>query len=139
MPHLPPDTDNETREGAEKPSRVTGVRHWSNPDYTRVAIDLERDIKFEAQRIDHPERIVFDLPGANLASSLVGRSFDVDDGLLKKIRVAQFEPGRARIVLEVADHSDYDTFLLKNPPRLIVDIHNREIHNKDIQSQESRK
>ncbi len=129
-------TDNETREGAEKPSRVTSVRHWSNPDYTRVAIDLERDIKFEAQRIDHPERIVFDLPGANLASSLVGRSFDVDDGLLKKIRVAQFEPGRARIVLEVADHSDYDTFLLKNPPRLIVDIHNREIHNKDIQSSE---
>ena len=136
------DTDNESRGGAEKSSRVTSVRHWSNPDYTRVAIDLERDTKFEAQRIDHPERIVFDLPGANLAASLVGKSFDVDDGLLKKIRVAQFEPGRARIVLEVANHSDYDTFLLKSPPRLIVDIHNRDIHNretrnKDIQSQES--
>jgi N-acetylmuramoyl-L-alanine amidase len=130
------DSDKESRGGAEKPSRVTSVRHWSNPDYTRVAIDLERDTKFEARRIDHPERIVFDLPGANLASSLVGRSFDVDDGLLKKIRVAQFEPRKARIVLEVADHSDYDTFLLKSPPRLIVDIHNRQIHNKDIQSSE---
>ena len=130
------DSDKESRGGAEKPSRVTSVRHWSNPDYTRVAIDLERDTRFEAQRIDHPERIVFDLPGANLASSLVGKSFDVDDGLLKKIRVAQFEPGKARIVLEVADHSDYDTFLLKNPPRLIVDIHNREIRKKDIQNSE---
>ena len=131
------DSDKESRGGAEKPSRVTGVRHWSNPDYTRVAIDLERDTKFEAQRIDHPGRIVLDLPGANLASSLVGKSFEVDDGLLNKIRVAQFVPGKARIVLEVADHSDYDTFLLKNPPRLIVDIHNRDSHNKDIQSQGS--
>jgi N-acetylmuramoyl-L-alanine amidase len=121
----------ESRSGAEKGSRITSVRHWSNPDHTRVAIDLERDTKFEAQRIDHPERIVFDLPGANLASSLVGKSFEVDDGLLKKIRVAQFEPGKARIVLEVADHSDYDTLLLKNPPRLIVDIHN-DIHNRDL-------
>ena len=90
--------------------RVTGIRHWSTPDYTRVAIDLESDIKFGSQRIANPDRIFFDLRGTKLASTLVGKSFDVDDGFLKKIRVAQFQPGRTRVVLEVDDLSDYEAF-----------------------------
>jgi len=107
-------------------SRVTGIRHWSTPDYTRVAIDLESDIKFGSQRIANPDRIFFDLRGTKLASTLVGKSFDVDDGFLKKIRVAQFQPGRTRVVLEVDDLSDYEAFLLPNPYRLIIDIHGKD-------------
>jgi N-acetylmuramoyl-L-alanine amidase len=106
-------------------ARVTGIRHWSAPDYSRVAIDLESDIKFGSQRISRPDRIFFDLRGTRLASTLVGKSFDVDDGFLKKIRVAQFQPGRTRVVLEVANLSDYDAFLLPNPYRLIIDIHGK--------------
>lgn len=120
-------------------SRVMNVRHWSNPDYTRVAIDLDQDVKFESQRIDHPERIFFDLLDTNLASALVGKTFGVEDGLLKKIRAAQFQPGKARIVLEVADRSEVDTFLLTDPPRLIIDIHGIDIHGRDIRSKNTRK
>ncbi len=105
--------------------RVTGIRHWSTPDYTRVAIDLEGDVKYGSQRISHPDRIFFDLRDTKLASTLVGKSFDVDDGFLKKIRVAQFQPGRTRVVLEVDDLSDYEAFLLPNPYRLIIDIHGK--------------
>jgi N-acetylmuramoyl-L-alanine amidase len=107
-------------------ARVTSIRHWSTPDYTRVAIDLEQDVKFDSQRIDHPDRIFFDLYDTKLASTLVGKSFDVDDGFLKKIRVAQFKPGKTRVVLEVDDLSDYDAFLLPNPSRLIIDIHGKQ-------------
>jgi N-acetylmuramoyl-L-alanine amidase len=49
----------------------------------------------------------------------------VDDVFLKKIRVAQFQPGRTRVVLEVEDLSRYDAFLLPNPYRLIIDIHGK--------------
>jgi N-acetylmuramoyl-L-alanine amidase len=105
--------------------RVTGIRHWSTPDYTRVAIDVEGDTKFASQRIHNPDRIFFDLRDTKLASTLVGKSFDVDDGFLKKIRVAQFERGRTRVVLEVANLSDYNAFLLPNPYRLIIDIHGK--------------
>ena len=117
-------------------AHVTSIRHWSNPEYTRVAIGLEKDIKFESQRIDHPERIFFDLLNTNLAATLVDKTLDVDDGLLKKIRVAQFQPGKSRIVLEVADRSDYTTFLLTDPPRLIIDLHSKDIHSKDISSKD---
>ena len=106
--------------------RVTSIRHWSTPDYTRVAIDLEQDVKFASQRIDHPDRIFFDLYDTKLASTLVGKTFDVDDGFLKKIRVAQFKPGKTRVVLEVDDLSDYDAFLLPNPSRLIIDIRGKQ-------------
>ena len=106
--------------------RVTAIRHWSTPDYTRVAIDLESEIKFGSQRISNPDRIFFDLRDTKLASTLVGKSFEVDDGFLKKIRVAQFQPGRTRVVLEVDDLSDYEAFLLPNPYRLIIDIHGKD-------------
>src|SRR5579859_5738103 len=115
-------------------SRVTGIRHWSTPDYTRIAIDVESDIKFGSQRIAHPDRIFFDLRDTKLASTLVGKSFDVDDGFLKKIRVAQFAPGRTRVVLEVDDLSDYDAFLLPNPYRLIIDIHGKDARGKDARN-----
>jgi N-acetylmuramoyl-L-alanine amidase len=117
------DLTSNKREGL---ARVTSIRHWSTPDYTRVAIDLEQDVKFASQRIDHPDRIFFDLYDTKLASTLVGKSFDVDDGFLKKIRVAQFKPGKTRVVLEVDDLSDYDAFLLPNPSRLIIDIHGKQ-------------
>ncbi|MGA9508946.1 MAG: AMIN domain-containing protein, partial [Candidatus Sulfotelmatobacter sp.] len=110
--------------------RVTGIRHWSTPDYTRVAIDVEGDVKFSSQRIATPARIFFDLNGTKLASTMVGKSFDVDDGFLKKVRVAQFAPGRTRVVLEVDNLSDYDAFLLPNPYRLIIDIHGKNWHGR---------
>jgi N-acetylmuramoyl-L-alanine amidase len=76
------------------------------------------------------------LRNTNLAPNLLGKAFNVDDGLLKRIRTAQFQPGKSRIVLEVADRSDYDTFLLTDPPRLIVDIHSKDIQSKDIQKRD---
>ncbi len=110
--------------------RVTSIRHWSTPDYTRVAIDLDDDVQFTSQRISHPARIYFDLRDTRLASTLVGKSFDVDDGFLKKVRVAQFAPRQTRIVLEVDNLSDYDAFLLPNPSRLIIDIHGKNERGK---------
>ena len=128
-------SDASPQETADRHSRrlprVTGIRHWSTPDYTRVAIDVESDVKFASQRISGPDRIFFDLRDTKLASTLVGKSFDVDDGFLKKIRVAQFQPGRTRVVLEVDDLSDYDAFLLPDPYRLIIDIHGKDIHGKN--------
>jgi N-acetylmuramoyl-L-alanine amidase len=117
---------NASSSSRSKLPRVTGVRHWSAPDYTRVAIDVEQDVKFDSQRISHPDRIFFDLRGTKLASTLVGKTFDVDDGFLKKIRVAEFQPGRTRVVLEVDDLASYDAFLLPNPYRLIIDVHGRQ-------------
>jgi N-acetylmuramoyl-L-alanine amidase len=105
-------------------AQVTGIRHWSTPTYTRVAIDLGDDVTYEAARVPGPDRIYFDLHGTRLASELVGKSFAVtDDGFLKKIRAAQFSNDMTRVVLDVNDVTEYSAFLLPNPYRLIIDIH----------------
>jgi len=105
-------------------AQVTGIRHWSTPDYTRVAIDLGDDVTYEAARVPNPDRIYFDLHGTRLAQELVGKSFAVtDDGFLKKIRAAQFSNDMTRVVLDVNDVTEYSAFLLPNPYRLIIDIH----------------
>jgi len=102
--------------------RVTGIRHWSTPESIRVAIDLEQGVKFESQRIDHPDRVFFDLFNTKLDPSLAGRSFDIDDNLLKKIRISQFNRTQTRVVLEVNGTPSFETSLLSNPPRLEIVI-----------------
>jgi N-acetylmuramoyl-L-alanine amidase len=105
-------------------AQVTGIRHWSTPTYTRVAIDLGDDVTYEAARVPNPDRIYFDLHGTRLAQELVGKSFAVtDDGFLKKIRAAQFSNDMTRVVLDVNDVTEYSAFLLPDPYRLIIDIH----------------
>jgi N-acetylmuramoyl-L-alanine amidase len=105
---------------------VTGIRHWSTPVYTRVAIDLQKEVRYEAVRVPHPDRVYFDLYGARLAPGLLGRRDDVaDDGFLKSIRVMQASQDVTRIVLSVSSLSDYSAFFLPNPPRLIIDVHGR--------------
>ena len=107
--------------------KVTGIRYWSTADYTRVAIDLDGEVKYESGRVPDPDRIFFDLPDTRLVSTLVGKSFDVQDGFLKKIRIAQYQKGSTRVVLEVDDVTEYSAFLLPNPYRLIIDIHGTEV------------
>ena len=105
-------------------AQVKGIRHWSTPNYTRVAIDLGDDVTYEAARVPNPDRIYFDLHGTRLAQELVGKSFTVTDvGFLKKIRAAQFSNDMTRVVLDVNEVTEYSAFLLPNPYRLIIDIH----------------
>jgi N-acetylmuramoyl-L-alanine amidase len=129
-------SSKETSAAAEaasrKPTRVLGIRHWSTPDYTRVAIDLEQGVRFESQRIDHPDRVFFDLLNTRLDSKLAGKTFDVSDGLLKDVRASQFKAGRTRVVLDLDELSEFDASLLANPPRLIIDIHKTDIGKTDI-------
>jgi N-acetylmuramoyl-L-alanine amidase len=101
---------------------VTGVRHWSTPEYTRVAIDLDSEVPYEAGRVPNPDRVYFDLHGTHLAAGLMGKEWETESGLLKKIRVAQFQPGNTRVVLEVGEQVDYAVFFLPNPSRMIVDL-----------------
>ena len=114
-----PQTDRESG----KIAGVTDVQYWSGPDYTRVTVSLARDVQFKAQRLEHPDRIFFDLKDARLATTLLGQSYDVNDGLINKIRVAQYEPGRARVVVETAGHAAYTASVVSNPPRLVIDVH----------------
>jgi N-acetylmuramoyl-L-alanine amidase len=105
---------------------VTDIRHWSTPNYTRVAIDLGGEVRFQAGRVPNPDRIYFDLYNTRLAPQLMGHLISVDgDAFLKDIRAAQYTQEITRVVLDVGSLSEYSAFLLPNPYRLIIDVHGR--------------
>src|SRR6202140_3140087 len=126
----PPTTD--TNQGSSKDdsgadgsgSQVSRIRTWNADTYSRIVIDVGSKVKYQAARISGPDRIYFDIAGAKVSSALLGKPIDVDSGgFLKTVRVAQYQTGVARVVLEVNRVSDYSVFLLPGPYRLVVDVY----------------
>lgn len=115
----------EPRVSDQRISSVTKVETWNSPDSTRIVVSLNDTIKYEAARIQSPDRIYFNLYKAKVSGKLARKALDVDDGTLKTIRVAQNKPDVVRIVLDVDGDRDYSAFLLANPYRLVIDIHGR--------------
>jgi N-acetylmuramoyl-L-alanine amidase len=114
-----------------EPASVTGIRTWNADDYSRVVVDLNGAVKYQAARIKNPDRIYFDLYKAHLGSSFQAKEFPVQNGFLKNIRVAQNKSGVVRLVLDVQSVEGYSAFLLPNPYRLVIDVHGAEVAAND--------
>ncbi len=119
---LPPFQPAEDRRSSGLPE-VTAVRRWVGPNYSRVVIAVDGEVKFETSRLSNPDRIVLDIENARLSPALVTKSFPVEDGFLHQVRVGQFTATVARVVLDVGRIEDYSVLPLPNPFRLVVDIH----------------
>jgi hypothetical protein len=108
------------------PVKLSAVRFWSLSDATRVAIELSGDFEYEADRLQNPDRVFFDIHGAVpvLEGKAVRKLFtlDVDDGLVKKIRIAQTRKNVTRVVFDLHKAADYSASLLRNPNRLMVEL-----------------
>ena len=102
--------------------QVRNIRYWNAKNFTRVVLDLEGEVDYQKGRVANPDRIFFDLFNTEVSTVLSGKSFDVEDGLLDRIRVAENRSGVTRVVLEVTGAEDYSVFSLPNPFRLVVDI-----------------
>jgi N-acetylmuramoyl-L-alanine amidase len=109
--------------GSEQVLAVTAVRHWSVPDVTRVAVEISGRFQFHSDRLHNPERIYFDI--LNSRPRVPPKSWyleNLDDRLLKRIRVAETAPGISRVVLDLADGVEVTTSQLANPTRLMVEL-----------------
>jgi len=82
---------------------VSAVRTWSFTDVTRVAIEVSGDFQFRTDRLHDPERVYFDILNSRpLVDSKRFYSKELDDKLVKRIRVAETNPGITRVVLHLA-------------------------------------
>lgn len=105
---------------------VTDIRYWSNPDYTRIVVTLDREVGFAHHKLrrDHvgalPERIYIDFNGARIAPGV--KDIPIGDGLLKVARVGQYRPDVVRVVLDIENIRDYKIFPLSDPFRVIIDV-----------------
>ena len=102
--------------------KVTGIRHWSSADSSTVVLDLEDQVQYEAHRLSGPDRVYFDLRDTQLALALTGKSIDIGDTFVSRVRMAQPVAGMTRVVLETKANSTFSVSLEPNPYRLVVEV-----------------
>jgi N-acetylmuramoyl-L-alanine amidase len=102
--------------------KITGVRHWSSSMGSTVVIDMEDQVPYEVHRLMSPERIYFDLHDTVLARDLDGKTMDVGDTSLTRVRIAQPVAGVTRVVLDTRDGSNFSVSMESNPYRLVVEL-----------------
>ena len=106
---------------------VTGLRYWSNPNYTRVVIDAESETAYEDHllkpdpKLQTPRRLYVDLADARLGKDME-KVVPINDDLLKDARAGQFRPDTVRVVIDIKTFSTYKIFPLKNPFRIVIDV-----------------
>ncbi len=111
--------------------RVSGIRTWTNDDYTRVAIDLTGDAPYTANILpadpaaNLPPRIFVDIEGASVREEILRRPVEVRNGLLKVVRAGRYRKGVVRVVIDLERESGYSAYDLPSPSRIIVDIHGK--------------
>jgi len=110
---------------------VAEVRSWSYADYTRVVLELDRDVEIPEDGLHRlaanpsagrPDRLYLDVPGI-----WVGKRFDsgipVGDGLLEAVRLGQNTLRKTRLVIDLERYDHHRLFTLSNPPRIVVDVY----------------
>ncbi len=121
---------------------VSGVRHWVTPDYTRVVIDVEKDIEYGVGRVDNPPRVYVDLRGSRPVPEISNQTFPVENELLKGVKTGRHTLDVTRVVLYVGELTEYSVFELPNPYRVVVDIRDRagsgEVASKKVSPEPSK-
>lgn len=112
-------------EKGEAPRRavVHGIRFFSLGDATRVTIDLDRKTGFSRARLRNPERIYFDLAGADLSEGLADRAIPVGSGPLERIRAGRHSSSAVRVVLDLSSPVEYAVRELDSPFRIEIDLY----------------
>lgn len=108
---------------------VSKVEYWSNPDWSRMVINLKGPVRFKYQALKADEahgkveRVFIDIYQAYLPKRF-HKKIASHDGLITQARIAQFDKETVRIVLDLASLDKIKVFHLglPNQYKLIVDI-----------------
>jgi len=105
-------------------ARPQGIRFWSFGDVTRVAIETSGDYKLYTEQIEKPNRVFFDLTGAQApaAAQRGMQVFPVGDHRIRQIRVSRLSNVKTRIVLDLDSPVEVTSSQLVNPDRLILEV-----------------
>ncbi len=122
------ETADSSSENTGDDTLVTGLRFWSNPEYTRVVIDAksERVYKHRFLKRDpsinvHFKRLYVDIENARLGENVPSHT-PIEDDLLKQARAGQHTRHSVRVVVDIKSFENYKIFSLKDPFRIVMDI-----------------
>ena len=129
----------EAQEGKVQ-AQVEQIRYWTDPGYTRVVINLDRQVEYEVHRLgedvqaNRPPRIYIDLIQTYCSPDLT-REMDLPEGPVQKIRSARHDLNTSRLVLEVRQVEEYKVFLLTEPDRIVMDLWGKKQPKEAVQEE----
>lgn len=106
---------------------ISGLRYWSNPNYTRIVIDADASTAYTHRllkkdpAIKKPQRLYVDLESSRLATNLP-KIIPINDNLLSDARAGQYTTDAVRVVVDIKSFDTYKIFSLRNPFRIVVDV-----------------
>jgi N-acetylmuramoyl-L-alanine amidase len=106
---------------------VKDLRFWSNPSYTRIVIDADRETRFSHRllkkdpSIRKPQRLYIDMKNSRLDDH-IQKNIPINDQLLSDARAGQYTADTVRIVVDIKSFKHYKIFSLKNPFRIVLDV-----------------
>jgi len=110
-------------------NQILAVRVWPAPEYTRVTLENDTDLKTEHFLIPDPPRLVVDIDGLGLSptlKSLVAK-IEPNDPYIKQVRVGQNRPNVVRLVFDLKAEVKPQVFTLAPVAgyqhRLIFDLY----------------
>ncbi len=111
---------------AARPVGLRAVRFYSTPHSTTITVELDAAVTPRKGSVGNPPRVFFDLPETRV--QIPGRGthvIPVGDGVVSQIRVAQYSPSVARLVLELEDDASVEVSVLTDPVRLSFEVRPR--------------
>ena len=110
-------------------AQVVAVRVWPSSTYTRITLESNVKLNYKSAQLYNPDRMVIDIDNLNLNPILKAVSTKVlsRDPFIKSILALQLDPKTVRIMIELKQGIDPNTFTL--PPiaefkhRLVVDLY----------------
>ena len=108
---------------------ILAVRIWPAPDYSRVTIESDGELKAKPLYISNPPRLAVDIDGIELNPALkeLVAKVQADDPNIAGIRVGQYAAGTVRLVIDLKQAIAPQVFAL--PPvaaykdRLVFDLY----------------
>ena len=108
-------TSRSSETADSKLNTVSGLRYWSNPNYTRIVIDAEKETTYEHRllkkdpSINKPQRLYVDLDRSRLADGLQ-KIIPINDNLLSDARAGQYTMESVRVVVDIKSFKTYKIF-----------------------------
>ncbi|NUU00533.1 N-acetylmuramoyl-L-alanine amidase [Herbaspirillum robiniae] len=110
-------------------SQILAVRVWPSEDYTRVTLENDSDLKVTHFVVKDPERLVVDIEGIDLNSTLkdLVAKIQPNDPYIRQVRVGQNRPSVVRLVFDLKDEIKPQVFTLapvgEYKYRFVIDLY----------------
>jgi N-acetylmuramoyl-L-alanine amidase len=105
-------------------AQIRNARLWRSDGNLRLVFDLSGPVHYKTFTLSAPERLIIDVTGADLSGDF--RQLALGDSVIRSIRSGRFGQGDTRIVLDLGNPVQLNSFLL--PPqngqghRLVLDL-----------------